>query len=118
MEILSYGALGIFGGIMSGFMGIGGAVFLIPILVYVFHFDQQKAQGTTTALMLPPIGLLAFMQYYKNGMVDLRAAGIICVGMLIGGYFGGYMATHLDPHIVKKIFGGALFLISLKIMFF
>lgn len=116
-EFVPYVLLGLLGGVLSGLLGIGGAVILIPMLVYVFGFDQHTAQGTTTALMLPPIGILAFMQYYKSGYVNVKVAALICVGMIVGGYFGGYLGTHISPVILKKIFGVALFVISMQMIF-
>ena len=118
MELLPYVLLGVLGGIMSGLLGIGGAIVLVPALVYFFSFDQHMAQGTTTALMLPPIGIMAFMQYYKHGYVDVKVAALICMGMIVGSYFGGYFATHLPANVLKKVFGVLLFLVSIRMVFF
>ena len=117
VELLPYILCGLLGGVLSGLLGIGGAVVIIPMLIYFFGFDQHMAQGTTTALMLPPIGVLAFMQYYKAGYVDLKVAGLICIGMVIGGFFGGYLGTHLPANALKKVFGVALFVISMRMIF-
>jgi hypothetical protein len=117
IQIVTYVALGLLGGFFSGALGIGGATVLIPILVYVLGFKQHDAQGTTTALLLPPIGLLAFMEYYKAGHVNVKAAALMCVGMLLGGYFGAVVANMLPSDVLKKIFGGVLFLISLNMIF-
>jgi uncharacterized membrane protein YfcA len=108
--------LGLLVGIMSGVMGIGGAVFVVPALVYIFGWQQHMAQGTTLAMLVPPIGILAAWSYYQAGHVDLRVAGLLCVGFLVGGYFGGLFANQLPGDTLRKIFGGALLLISLKMI--
>lgn len=108
--------LGLVVGIMSGIMGIGGAVFIVPALVYIFGWQQHMAQGTTLAMLIPPIGILAAWRYYTAGHVDFRVAGLLCVGFFVGGYFGGTFANQLPGDTLRKIFGGALLLISLKMI--
>jgi uncharacterized membrane protein YfcA len=109
--------LGTIAGVLAGLLGIGGAVFVIPVLVYIFGWPQHLAQGTTLAMLVPPIGILAAWSYYQAGNVDLRVAGILCVGFFIGGYFGGIAANNLPEEILRKIFGAAMLLISLKMIF-
>jgi len=116
MEIVQYIALGLAGGILAGLLGIGGAVFVVPALVYLFGFEQKMAQGTTLAMLIPPVGLLAAWQYYTAGNVNIKVAGILCVGMFVGGYFGGWIANTISSDLLRKIFGGALMLIALKMM--
>ena len=108
--------LGLVVGALAGLLGIGGAVFVIPALVYLFGWDQHLAQGTTLAMLVPPIGILAAWRYYQAGNVDLKIAGILCIGFFVGGYFGGELANHLPSDTLKKVFGGALLLISLKMI--
>jgi len=115
-EVLRYTALGLVGGILAGLLGIGGAIVIVPALVYFFGFEQKMAQGTTLAMLIPPVGLLAAWQYYQTGNMNLRVAAILCVGMFIGGYFGGLIATHVSNDVLRKIFGGALLLIALKMI--
>jgi uncharacterized membrane protein YfcA len=115
-QTLQYIAVGLAGGTLAGLLGIGGAIIVIPLLVYVFGFDQKLAQGTTLAMLIPPVGLLAAWQYYQQNAIDLKAAGILCIGMFIGGYFGGYIATHLPSDVLRKVFGVALILIALKMI--
>ena len=76
------------------------------------------AQGTTLALMVPPVGILAAWMYYKSGYVDLKVASLICIGFFIGGLIGAKIATATPSIVLEKIFGVALFLISLKMIFF
>ncbi len=112
-----YAALGLLAGICSGFFGIGGAVIIIPILVLIAGFSQHQAQGTTLALMVPPIGILAAIKYYQDGNVNLKAAVFICIGFVVGGLLGAKAAGVVPDDILKKIFAGLLLLISLKMLF-
>lgn len=107
--ILTVAILGLVVGILVGLLGIGGGVVLVPAMVYLLHFDQHMAQGTSLFILLPPIGLGALRGYWKNGQVDLRA-GIICaIGFLLGGYVGGRAAVPMASKELQAIFG--LFLI-------
>lgn len=110
--------LGLLSGVISGLIGIGGGTIITPALVLLFGFTQIKAQGTTLALMIPPIGLLAAWQYYKDGFVDLKAAGLICLGFIIGGFLGAKVATSLSSTVLEKLFGTVLMLIGIKMIFF
>ena len=117
-EIISYLAIGLFAGILSGLIGIGGGIIIIPVLVFLFSFSQHEAQGTTLAMMVPPIGILAAWTYYKNGYVNLPVAMFLCLGFLFGGLIGAKFATTISNIMLQKIFGTALLLIGLKMMFF
>jgi uncharacterized membrane protein YfcA len=83
-DIMLYLLLGLIAGTMSGLIGIGGGIIIIPVLVFLFGFSQHEAQGTTLALLVPPIGLLAAWTYYQQGYVDLKIAGYICAGFFLG----------------------------------
>lgn len=109
--------LGITAGVLSGLVGIGGGVIIVPALVLIFGLSQLKAQGTTTALMVPPIGILAAWTYYRQGFVDLKIAVLVCTGFLIGGYFGAKIATNLSSVVLEKIFGAVLLAIAIKMLF-
>lgn len=115
-DILIYILLGLVAGIFSGLIGIGGGVIIIPALVFVFGLSQHQAQGTTLALLVPPIGLLAAWTYYKEGYVDLRIASLICLGFFLGGLLGAKLAVGLSNPVLEKVFGVALLLISLKMI--
>ena len=112
-----YLVLGLLAGILSGLMGIGGGLIIIPALIYMFKFSQLQAQGTTLALLLPPIGLLAAMVYFKNGYVDLKAALFICLGFFIGGLVGAETAVKLSNLFLQRFFGAVMLLVSLKMIF-
>lgn len=116
--ILAYIILGLVAGIFSGLIGIGGGIIIVPALVIIFGMSQHLAQGTTLALLVPPIGILAAMTYYKQGYVDLKVAGLIIIGFTLGGLVGAKLATGLSTLILERIFGIALLLISLKMLFF
>jgi uncharacterized protein len=95
-------------GVLVGLLGIGGGVVLVPALVYLLHYDQHLAQGTSLFILLPPIGLGALRQYWKNGQVDVWA-GIYCaLGFLLGGYAGGRIAVPMPSNMLKAIFGSFL----------
>ena len=117
MNIILCLLLGLAAGILGGLLGIGGGIIIIPALIFLFGFSQHMAQGTTLALMVPPIGLLAAWQYYKQGFVDLKIAGLICIGFFIGGLFGAKFANQIPDQILRKIFGAFLLLISLRMIF-
>ena len=103
-------ALGLGVGVLVGLLGIGGGVVLVPGMVYLLHFDQHLAQGTSLFILLPPIGLGALRQYWKAGQVDLRA-GICCaIGFLLGGYVGGRIAVPMSSESLGGIFAFFLFL--------
>ena len=118
MNIFLYLLLGLITGTFSGLLGIGGAIIIIPILVLLFGLSQHTAQGTTLALMVPPIGLLAAWTYYRQGFVDLKIAGLICLGFFAGGLVGAKFATEIPDEILRKIFGFVLLAASLKMIFF
>jgi len=118
MNIFLYILLGLITGIFSGLIGIGGAIIIIPSLVLLFGLSQHTAQGTTLALMVPPIGLLAAWTYYRAGFVDLKIAAFICVGFFIGGLIGARFATEISEQLLRKIFGLVLLFTSIRMILF
>lgn len=118
MNILLYVLLGLITGIFSGLIGIGGAIIIIPALVLLFGLSQHTAQGTTLALMVPPIGLLAAWTYYKAGFVDFKIAALICAGFFFGGLIGALFATEIPEQLLRKIFGLVLLAASLRMILF
>lgn len=108
--------IGIITGIMAGMLGIGGAIIMIPALVFFMGFSQQEAQGTSLAVMLPPIGILAAYNYYKAGHVNIKFAIILAVTFLIGSYFGSKYALTLPQATLKKVFGILLLLVAAKML--
>lgn len=110
--------LGLCAGYLSGLAGIGGGIILVPALVYFFGFSQHQAQGTTLALMLPPIGFLATWQYYKQGFVDFKVAAIIIIGFVLGNYMGGKLAINVSNQLIRRIFAALMLMVALKMLFF
>ena len=107
-------AVGVAIGTLSGLIGLGGAVFLIPILVYGYGMDQHRAQGTSVATLLLPIGALAFWKYYSAGNVDVKLAAILALGFFVGGYFGGAWAQHVSSLLLRRVFAVCLVGIAVK----
>jgi len=116
MNIVLYLLLGLAAGIFSGLLGLGGGIIIVPVMVFLFGMSEHQAQGTTLALMVPPIGLLAAWVYYKQGFVDLKMAAFVCLGFFIGGLLGAEFAVGISEPILKKIFGTMLLLVSLKMI--
>ncbi|GAB4554410.1 MAG: sulfite exporter TauE/SafE family protein [Pleurocapsa sp.] len=114
---LLYILLGTLAGVLSGLIGIGGGVIIVPSLIFWFGFSQQEAQGTTLGLLVPPIGILAAWTYYQQGYVNLKVAILICLGFVLGGLLGAKLAVNLPSNILEKVFGIALLLIALKMIF-
>jgi len=117
MNVFFYLLLGLVAGTFSGLIGIGGAIIIIPSLVLLFGLSQHTAQGTTLALMVPPIGLLAAWTYYKQGFVDFKIAGLICLGFFFGGLAGAKFATDIPDVVLRKVFGVILLAASLRMIF-
>ncbi|HTY09631.1 MAG TPA: sulfite exporter TauE/SafE family protein [Bacteroidota bacterium] len=111
-----YLLLGLLAGVLSGFIGIGGGVLIVPALVFIFGFSQHQAQGTTLALLVPPVGILAAWTYYKQGFVDLRVAAIIVAGFIVGSWVGARYATQISNEALGKGFGVVLIVIGVKMV--
>ncbi len=116
-DLLPYILLGLLAGILSGLIGIGGGIIIVPALVFIFSMTQQQAQGTTLAMMVLPVGLLAAWSYYERGLVDLRIAGLIALGFFVGGLVGGKIAVGLPNATLQKVFALALLMVSIKMFF-
>ena len=108
--------IGVAAGMLSGLVGIGGGILIVPGLIYLLGYSQKLAQGTSLGVLLLPVGILAVMQYYKSGYVDVKALLIIAAAFVIGGYFGSKLALSLPQATVKKVF--AIFMIVMGIKLF
>lgn len=115
--ILGLFLLGLFAGWLSGMVGIGGGVVIVPALVFLFAFSFRTAQGTSIAALAPPIGLMAAYVYHKNGNVDIRAAALIALGFIIGGFLGAKTNYMLRKDVVEKILAFVLIGIGIKMLF-
>jgi uncharacterized protein len=115
--VLGYATLGLVAGLLSGLVGIGGGVIIVPALVFLFGMSQHAAQGTTVAMLVLPVGILAAWVYYRQGFVNLPAAGLIAAGFVIGSVIGARFAVAIPAPLIEKIFGGTIILIGLKLIF-
>lgn len=104
-------------GVFSGIVGLGGGILFIPALVWLLGMSQHKAQGTSLGALLLPVGLLAFLEYYRKGNADIRVAAILAVGFFIGGYFGAAGAQNIPDLWLRRIFAGSLLLIGARMLF-
>jgi uncharacterized protein len=109
--------LGLVAGILSGMIGIGGGIIIVPALVLIFHFSQKQAMGTTLALLIPPIGVFAASAYYKAGYVDIKAALFIIVGFAIGSLLSSRYAVNMPTSVLTKVFGVFLLIVGIKMLF-
>jgi uncharacterized membrane protein YfcA len=116
MSQFLYIILGLIAGIFGGMFGIGGATILIPALVFLCGLTQHQAQGTTLAIMVPPIGLLAALRYYYSGNVKLGMAGFICLGFFIGGLIGANFVQNISEPVLKKMFGIFLLVVAMNMI--
>ena len=116
MEIGLYLILGLVTGTVSELIGIGGGVLLTPALVYLFGFTQHTAQGTTLALLVPPVSLLAAWTYYQEGDVNIKVAALIFLGFFIGGLIGAKFAINLPELWLKRSFGLSMLALGIKMM--
>lgn len=116
MTILAI-AIGILTGLLSGLIGLGGGILLVPALVYVFKMSQHEAQGTSLATLLLPIGLFGFWEYYRHRQVDLRVAALLAIGFAVGAYAGGRWAQAIPDATLRRVFAATLFLVAVRMWF-
>ncbi len=109
--------VGLVVGMVSGVVGIGGGVLFVPALIWLLGMNQYKAQGTSLGALLAPVGLFAFMEYYRKGNADLRVALLLAAGFLVGGYFGAAGAQHIPELWLRRIFAVALVAIGGRMWF-
>ena len=113
-DFITYILIGAVAGILSGLFGIGGGVIIVPLLIYLAGFSQLKAQGTSLIALLPPVGILAFLEYYNRGNTDLYAGIIICIAMIISAKYGAQYANTLPVDLLRKTFGIFVIIVGLK----
>ena len=115
-NVALYLLLGLVAGVLSGLVGIGGGIIIVPALVFLFGMTQHSAQGTTLALLVPPIGILGAWTYYKAGFVDVKIAALVAIGFFVGSLLGARIATNVSEATLERIFGVALVLIGIKMI--
>ena len=110
--------IGLLAGILSGLIGVGGGIIIVPALVFFLGFTQKEAQGTSLGLLLLPIGILAVMNYYNKGLIDVKVVGIMAFAFLLGGFLGSKIALAISEEALKRIFAVVLFYTGLKMLGF
>jgi len=110
-------SVGLAAGFLSGLVGVGGGIIIVPVLVYFLGFSQHQAQGTTLFMFLLPIGIFGVLNYHKQGYVDYKTALIICSTFIFGSYFGSKFAITLDQKTIKQLFGVIIILLGCKMLF-
>ncbi len=113
---IGYVILGVIVGVFSGLVGLGGGFLIVPALVFIFGMSQHQAQGTTLAMLVPPIGILAAWTYYQRGFVDIKVAALIAAGFFLGSAVGARFATGMSNDTLERIFGVALVLVGIKMI--
>lgn len=108
--------VGLAAGALSGMVGVGGGIIIVPALVFFLGFSQLQAQGTSLGLLLLPAGIFAVMNYYKQGYIDVKVVGIMCVAFMIGGWLGSKFTLSIPQETVKKIFAIVLLLVAGKML--
>ena len=110
--------IGLAAGLLSGLVGVGGGIIIVPALIFFLGFSQHQAIGTSLGILLLPAGILAVANYYKKGYIDINVVLILFVGYLAGSYFGSKISLNVSQDILKKVFGIMLILTAVKMLFF
>ena len=108
--------VGLAAGVLSGMVGVGGGIIVVPALVIFLGFSQHQAQGTSLGLLLLPVGILAVMNYYNKGYIDVKVVAIMSIAFVLGGWFGSKLSLSLPQDTVKKIFAIVLFYTAFRMM--
>jgi uncharacterized membrane protein YfcA len=108
--------IGLAAGVLSGLVGVGGGLIIVPALIFFLGFSQHQAQGTSLGLLLLPVGILAVINYYNKGNVDVKVVAIMSVAFIAGGWLGSKLALRLPEDTVKKIFAVFLFYSAFKLL--
>jgi uncharacterized membrane protein YfcA len=116
-EILTLALIGLSAGLVSGMLGVGGAIIIVPALVLFFGMTQHQAQGTSLAILLLPVGFLAFWNYYKQGYVNFKFALIVMLAFFVGGYLGSVIAIHVSEKFLKTGFGILIIILGFRMIF-
>lgn len=109
--------IGLAAGMLGGVAGVGGGIIVIPALIFFLGMSQFQAQGTSLAMMIPPIGILAAYNYYQQGFINWKYALILAIFFFIGGWIGSKLILQVPQQIVKKGFAVILLLVAIKMLF-
>ena len=116
-EIIILCITGVLAGLVAGTLGVGGGIIIVPALVFILGLSQHHAQGTSLAVLLFPVGILAVINYHKNGFVNFKFAIILIITFILGSYLGSILSMNLDGKILKKIFGVLMIIAAIKMIF-
>jgi uncharacterized protein len=108
--------VGLTAGVLSGMVGVGGGIIIVPALVFFLGFSQHQAQGTSLGLLLLPVGILAVINYYNKGYIDIKVVAIMSIAFVLGGWLGSKLSLSLPQDTVKKIFAIILFYTAFRMM--
>ena len=110
--------IGLAAGLLSGLVGVGGGIIIVPALMYFLKFDQHQAQGTSLGLLLLPVGIFAVMNYYKKGYLDVQVVAIMCIAFVLGAFLGSKVSLAISQEKLKKVFALLLLFVAIKMLFF
>ncbi len=109
--------VGISAGVISGFVGVGGGIIMVPAMVWLLGYTQHQAQGTSLAVLMLPVVFLAVRNYYRAGVIDPKIVGVIAIAFVVGSYYGSKWSLALPMDTVRKVFGGVTLIVALKLIF-
>jgi uncharacterized membrane protein YfcA len=116
-EVIVLLVIGLLGGFVAGSLGVGGGIIIVPSLIFLLGMTQHQAQGTSLAMMLAPIGILAAINYHREGHINIGYAIILMIVFIVGGYFGSMFAIKLPATALKKIFGVLMLIVGFRMIF-
>jgi hypothetical protein len=111
-------SIGLIAGILSGMFGIGGGLVIVPALLLVLKLKEFEAIGTSLAALIPPVGLLGAIEYYRNGHINMKYAALIAFGLFVGAYFGAKLTLGLSPLLVRRLYAGFLIVVAGRMLIF
>jgi uncharacterized protein len=114
--LITLSLIGLVAGMLSGLVGVGGGIVIVPALVFFLGFSQHQAQGTSLGLLLLPIGIFAVMNYYNKGHIDVKVVLVMAIAFVVGGYFGSKIALNISQDLLRKIFAIVLFYTAIKML--
>ena len=118
MQLLLGGLIGLAGGILAGFFGIGGGLVIVPGLILLLGMTSKQAAGTSLAALLLPVGIFGALEYWRAGYVDLGIAAVVAIGIVIGAFFGARIAIGLPNDVLQRAFGVLLLVVGLRLALF
>jgi uncharacterized membrane protein YfcA len=116
MIILVLLAIGLIAGVFAGMFGIGGGLIIVPALLFFVKLKELEAIGTSLAALIPPVGLLGAAEYYRNGFINIRYAGLVALGLFVGAYFGARIMIALPPEVIRRLYGFFLLVIAARML--